>query len=67
MGVLCPVQKKLRPRNVRFHPTSAYNQLIMANHYRKKIDGNVSVSNEIEALLEESPSYSEGFRNPNPK
>lgn len=67
MGILCPVQKILKPRSVRFHPTSAYNQLIMANHYRKKIDGNVSVANELESLLEENPACSEGFRNPNPK
>ena len=67
MGILCPIQKKLKPRNVGFHPTSAYNQLIMANHYRKKIDGDVSVANEIELLLEKSSAYSEGFRNPNPK
>ena len=67
MGILCPVQKKLKPRNVRFHPTSAYCQVIMANHYRKKIDGDVSVASRIEALLQENPIYSEGFRNPNPK
>lgn len=49
------------------NPTSAYNRLIMANHYREKIDGDISVASEITALLEKNPRYSEGFKNPNPK
>ncbi len=67
MGILCPVQKKLRPRNMRFDPTSAYCQVIMLNNYRLKIDGDRSVSKEIDALIRENPEYSDGFLIPRPK
>lgn len=67
MDIQCPVQKKLRPRNVKFLPASAYGHLLMANYYRRKIDGDVSIANEIESLLDGNPAYSEGFRNPSPK
>lgn len=67
MGIMCPVQKKLKPRNVKFDPTSAYCQVLMLNHYRLKIDGDTSIAAKIEGLLEGSPEYSEGFRLPNPK
>jgi len=67
MGILCPVQKKLKPRNVSFEATSAYCQLLMLNHYRFKIDGDLSVAAKIEALLNDNPVYSKGFRIPNPR
>ncbi|WP_165062216.1 Abi family protein [Adlercreutzia sp. ZJ154] len=67
MGILCPVQKKLKPRNIKFDSTSAYCQLLMANHYRQKIDGDTSVAHKIESVLAESEPYSKGFRMPNPK
>lgn len=67
MGILCPVQKKLRRGKGRFDPTSPYCHLVMLNHYRLKIDGDSSVAERIDSLLEGCPAYSEGFRNPNPK
>ena len=67
MGIQCPVQKKLKPRNIKFDTTSAYAQLLMANSYRKKIDGDTELAAKIDALLNKDPCYSEGFRLPNPK
>lgn len=67
MGILCPVQKKLKPRNVRFNPTSAYCQVLMMNHYISKIDDDASVAAEIEALLDSNSTYAKGFMIPSPK
>ena len=65
MGIPCPVQKKLKPRNVKFDPASAYCQVIMLNHYRSQIDGSSFIAQEIASLLEAFPAYSKGFRIPN--
>ena len=67
MSIQCPVQKKLKPRNIKFDTTSAYAQLLMANSYRKKIDGDTELAARINTLLNENACYSEGFRLPNPK
>ena len=67
MDIQCPVQKKLRPRNINFTPTSPYAHIIMANYYRSKIDGNTSVANQINDLLKRNYEFAEGIYRPNPK
>lgn len=67
MGILFPVQKKLKRGRGKFDSTSPYCHLIMLNHYRLKIDGNTSIAEKMESLLEENPAYSEGLRNQSPK
>ena len=67
MSIQCPVQKKLRPRNIKFDAASPYAQLLMLNSYRKRIDGDTGLAAEIDTLLNESTHYSEGFLLPNPK
>lgn len=67
MAIHCPVQKKLKPRNVKYDELGPYPQLLMANHYRSKIDGGTSVAKKMDELLASNPCYSEGFRNPRPK
>lgn len=67
MAIHCPVQKKLKPRNVKYDELGPYPQLIMANYYRSKIDGDTSVAKKMNELLASHPGYSEGFRNPCPK
>lgn len=67
MDIQCPVQKKLRPRNINFTPTSPYAHIIMANYYRSKIDGNTSVANQINDLFKSNYEFSEGIYRPNPK
>lgn len=67
MDIQCPVQKKFKPRNVKFDSASPYAQLIMLNAYRKKIDGDMEMAAKIESLLSENAGYSERFRLPSPK
>ena len=67
MSIQCPVQKKLRPRNVKFDAASPYAQLLMLNSYRKRIDGDAGLAARIDSLINENALYAEGFLLPNPK
>lgn len=67
MDIQCPVQKKLRPRNINFTSTSPYAHIIMTNYYRSKIDGDTSVANQINDLLKRNYEFAEGIYRPNPK
>ena len=67
MDIKCPVQKKLRPRNINFTSTSPYAHIIMTNYYRSKIDGDTSVANQINDLLKRNYEFAEGIYRPNPK
>ena len=67
MDIKCPVQKKLRPRNIHFTSTSPYAHIIMTNYYRSKIDGDTSVANQINDLLKRNYEFAEGIYRPNPK
>ena len=67
MSIQCPVQKKLRPRNVKFDAASPYAQLLMVNSYRERIDGDTGLAARIDSLINENARYAEGFLLPNPK
>lgn len=66
LDIQCPVQKKLKPRNVSFDSAGVYVAILMANHYRKKIDGDELVAAEIETLLESNEDFGKGIRLPVP-
>lgn len=67
MSIQCPVQKKLRPRNVKFDAANPYAQLLMVNSYRERIDGDTGLAARIDSLINENARYAEGFLLPNPK
>lgn len=67
LDIQCPVQPKLRQRYRSFDKASAYAAILMANHYREKIDGDVAVASQIEDLLDNNQSFAEGICKPNPK
>lgn len=67
LDIQCPVQKKLRPRNVPYDPAGPYAAIVMANHYRKKIDGDTVVAEEIAALLNSNQKFAEGIYFPQPR
>ena len=67
MSIQCPVQKKLRPRNVKFDAASPYAQLLMVNSYRERIDGDTGLAARIDSLINENARYAEGVLLPNPK
>lgn len=67
LDIQCPVQRKFRPRGLRFASNGIYPALVMLRHYNRCIDGDVSASDEIDALLEEDARFSEGILNPKPK
>lgn len=67
LDIQCPVQRKLRPKNTHFDPAGPYAAIIMANHYRERIDGNRSIAEEISTLLENNPVFAEGIFLPQPK
>jgi hypothetical protein len=67
MGIQCPVQKKLRPRNFKFSATSPYAHIVMLNAYRKKIDGNTETADKIQELLDFDPEFAAGIYMPSPK
>ena len=67
LDIQCPVQKKLRPRGIKYDPAGPYAAIIMANHYRKKIDGDTETADEIAALLESNKEFAEGIYSPQPK
>ena len=64
LDIQCPVQKKLRPRNIKFDNNGIYAAIIMLNHYRLKIDGDSRVSEAIEKILIDNPEFREGIRTP---
>lgn len=66
LDIQCPVQRKLRPRNIQFDPAGPFAAIIMANHYREKIDGDRSTANEINALLQSDSDFTEGILQPRP-
>lgn len=67
LDIRCPVQRKLRPRTIQFTDDSPYAHIIMANHYRKKIDADESIANQISDLLDKNAQFAEGIYRPNPK
>ena len=67
LDIQCPVQKKLRPRNIKFENNGIYAAIIMLNHYRLKIDGDSRVSEAIEKILIDNPEFGEGIRTPRMK
>lgn len=67
LDIQCPVQKKLRPGHVKYDPAGPYAAIIMANHYRKKIDGDTTIADEITALLDSSQEFAKGIYFPQPK
>ncbi len=67
LDIQCPVQKKLRPRNIKFTNNSVYAAIIMLNHYRSKIDGDESIGESIEKTLNDNPEYGRGIRIPQMK
>lgn len=64
LDIQCPVQKKLKPRGIRFTPNSVYAAIIMLNHYREKIDGDTRIAENIEQLLASSAEFGAGIRTP---
>ncbi len=67
MGIMCPVQKKLRPMGVQFEPPSVYAHILMMNHYRKQIDGDTALAKRIQALLDADARFAAGVYTPDPK
>jgi hypothetical protein len=67
MRIQCPVQKKLRPKDISFDPKSVYAHILMANYYRKAIDGDTSVARRIQELLDKNVVFAEGIYLPHPK
>ena len=63
----CPVQKKLRPKDISFDPKSVYAHILMANHYRKVIDGDTSIAEQIQELLDKNDIFAKGIYLPHPK
>ena len=66
LDIRCPVQKKLKPRNVSFDPAGVYAAIIMLNHYRKKVDGDEGLAKEIESLIGSNDEFKEGICLPSP-
>lgn len=67
VDIQCPLQKKLKPRNIRFDARGPYAHILMANHYRSRIDGDTEIAERIQRLLDENPVFAEGIYKPNPK
>lgn len=67
MRIQCPVQKKLRPKEISFDAKSVYAHILMANHYRKVIDGDTSVGAKIQELLDKNDVFAKGIYDPHPK
>ena len=67
IGIQCPVQRKLRPRNVAFSNKGPYAAIIMMRHYLSRIDPSNTVCDRIEALLAEDQDFRDGVLWPNPK
>lgn len=67
LDIQCPVQKKLRPRNVKYDSAGPYAAIIMANYYRKKIDGDTATAEKIAALLDGNQDFAQGIYFPLPK
>lgn len=67
MRIQCPVQKKLRPKEIKFDSKSLYAHILMANHYRKVIDGDTSIAEQIQELLDKNDVFAKGIYLPHPK
>lgn len=67
MDIQCPVQKKLRPKEIKFDSKSLYAHILMANHYRKVIDGDTSIAEQIQELLDKNDVFAKGIYLPHPK
>ncbi len=67
LGIQCPVQRKLRPRNVAFSNKGPYAAIIMMRHYLSRIDPSNAICDRIEALLTEDQDFRDGVLWPNPK
>ncbi|MBS6385651.1 MAG: Abi family protein [Atopobium sp.] len=67
MRIQCPVQKKLRPKDISFDPKSVYAHILMANYYRKAIDGDTSVARRIQELLDKNNVFAKGIYLLHPK
>lgn len=67
MGIMCPIQKKLKPKGVEFDPASVYAHVLMMNHYRKGIDGDTRPGERIQALLDGNERFAAGVYVPAPK
>ena len=67
MRIQCPVQKKLRPKKISFDSKSVYAHILMANHYRKVIDGDTSIAEQIQELLDKNDVFAKGIYLPHPK
>jgi abortive infection bacteriophage resistance protein len=67
MGIMCPVQKKLKPKNVEFEGASVYAHILMMNHYRERIDGDTALADRVQALLDENERFAMGIYAPNPR
>lgn len=67
MRIQCPVQKKLRPKDISFDPKSVYTHILMANYYREAIDGNTSIAEQIQGLLDKNDVFAKGIYLPHPK
>lgn len=67
MRIQCPVQKKLRPKEISFDSKSVYAHILMANYYRKAIDGNTSIAEQIQELLDKNDVFAKGICLPHPK
>ena len=67
ISIQCPVQKKLRPKEINFDSKSVYAHILMANHYRKVIDKDTSIAEQIQELLDKNDAFAKGIYLPHPK
>ena len=67
LGIQCPVQRKLRPRNVAFSDKGPYAAIVVMRHYLARIDPSNTVCDRIDALLAEDSYFRDGVLWPRPK
>lgn len=67
IGIQCPVQRKLRPRNVAFSDKGPYAAIIVMRHYLARIEASNDVCDRIEALLDQDQDFRNGVLWPNPR
>ena len=67
LGIQCPVQRKLRPRNVAFSDKGPYAAIVVMRHYLARIDPSNTVCDRIEALLDEDADFRDGILYPRPR
>lgn len=61
LDIQCPVIKKLRPRDVVYHPQGPYSAVVMLRRYLKKIDPTRDWGEEVDALLESDAVFKTGI------